>query len=58
VRGNPKDLAGAVTLAAADRYQFQWWALDLLDIWRGEQKKGADKGVDGRLYFLSWSQSS
>ena len=34
-----------------DPYQFQWWALGLVGARPAEQKKGADKGIDGRLYF-------
>lgn len=34
-----------------DPYQFQWWALGLVGARPVEQKKGADKGIDGRLYF-------
>jgi DNA modification methylase len=53
VIGEPTDLAGAATLATDDPYQFQWWSLDLVGARpiAGEQKKGADKGIDGRLYF-------
>ena len=29
VIGEPKDLASAARLAEEDKYQFQWWALDL-----------------------------
>ena len=29
----------------------QWWALGLVNARPVEQKKGADKGIDGRLYF-------
>ena len=36
---------------ASDPYQFQWWALDLVHARPVEQKKGADKGIDGRIYF-------
>ena len=32
-------------------YQFQWWALGLVKARPIEQKKGADQGIDGRLYF-------
>jgi hypothetical protein len=32
-------------------YQFQWWALGLVGARPVEQKKGADKGIDGRLFF-------
>ena len=38
-------------LAASDPYQFQWWALGLVGARPVEQKKGADKGIDGRLLF-------
>ena len=31
--------------------QFQWWALGLVGARPTEQKKGADQGIDGRLYF-------
>ncbi len=51
VIGEPVDLAGAKELAADDHYQFQWWALGLVGARPTEQKKGADKGIDGRLYF-------
>ena len=51
VIGEPVSLADARTLAAADPYQFQWWALGLVHARPTEQKKGADKGIDGRLYF-------
>ena len=54
VVGEPTDLAGAINLAKKDRdmYQFQWWALELVEARPVEQKKGADKGIDGRLYFF------
>jgi DNA modification methylase len=51
VVGEPVDLEGAATLAKDDPYQFQWWALGLLGARPVEQKKGADRGIDGRLYF-------
>jgi hypothetical protein len=41
----------AETLAGEDPYQFQWWALGLVGARPVEQKKGSDKGIDGRLYF-------
>jgi hypothetical protein len=41
----------AASLAASEPYQFQWWALNLVDAAPAEQKKGADRGIDGRLYF-------
>jgi len=51
VVGEPVDVSGAHQLAADDPYQFQWWALGLVGARPVEQKKGADKGVDGRIYF-------
>ncbi len=51
VIGEPVTLAGAQALAEEDPYQFQWWALGLVNARPTEQKKGADKGIDGRLYF-------
>jgi site-specific DNA-methyltransferase (adenine-specific) len=51
VVGEPVSLPDAETLAAQDPYQFQWWALGLVGARPTEQKKGADRGIDGRLYF-------
>ena len=49
--GEPTSLPDAQALAAENPYQFQWWALGLVDARPVDQKKGADKGIDGRLYF-------
>jgi hypothetical protein len=51
VIGEPTDFAGAAALAEEDKYQFQWWALGQVGARPAEQKKGADRGIDGRLYF-------
>ncbi len=52
VHGTPKDLGGAQALAEADKYQFQWWAVSLVDaVPYGGKKKGADGGIDGYIYF-------
>jgi len=51
VIGEPVSVPDAEALAAEDKYQFQWWALGLVGARPAEQKKGADKGIDGRLYF-------
>jgi site-specific DNA-methyltransferase (adenine-specific) len=52
VHGTPKDLEGARALAAQDKYQFQWWAVSLVNaIPFGGKKKGADSGIDGLIYF-------
>jgi adenine specific DNA methylase Mod len=66
VHGTPKDLESAVDLARRDKYQFQWWAVSLVDARPyGGKKKGADGGIDGILFFRSdkdkpkrrWSRS-
>ena len=52
VIGEPIDVAGAEQLAAENKYQFQYWALGLVGARPTEGiKKGADRGIDGRLYF-------
>lgn len=52
VIGRPTQVDDAVDLARRDRYQFQWWSLDLVDARpHNERKKGADRGVDGRIDF-------
>jgi hypothetical protein len=54
IHGTPKDLAGARALAAADKYQFQWWAVSLVEAMPfAGRKKGADGGIDGLIYFQS-----
>ena len=50
VIGEPTALPDAEVLAKEDPYQFQWWALSLLGARPYEQKKGSDRGIDGRLY--------
>jgi len=53
VIGIPKDLAGARALARQNRYQFEWWALGLVDARPAqEKKKGADTGIDGIINFI------
>ena len=51
VIGEPTTIDDAKTLAEQDKYQFQWWALGLVGARPADQKKGADHGIDGRLYF-------
>ena len=51
VIGEPTTVEDAQDLAEHDPYQFQWWALGLIGARPVDQKKGADKGIDGRLYF-------
>jgi len=59
VIGEPEDLSSARQLALEDRYQFQWWALSLIqaqplggDSGSKKGKKGSDKGIDGIITFL------
>lgn len=52
VIGEPVSVSDAEDLANTDPYQFQWWALGLVGARPVEQKKGADKGIDGKLYFI------
>jgi hypothetical protein len=52
VHGEPTDLGAAQALFDADPFQFEWWALSLVRAMPGnDQKKGADKGVDGIIRF-------
>ena len=53
VVGEPVDVGSARALAEQDRYQFQYWAMSLLEaLPRGDEKKGADRGIDGVVHFL------
>ena len=56
--GVPQDIAGARDMAARGRddknyyFEFEKWALSLIAAQPGNlSKKGADKGIDGNLYF-------
>jgi len=52
-RGQPTDFGSAKALAELDKWQFQQWALSLIDARPRTDGggKGADRGVDGMLYF-------
>jgi site-specific DNA-methyltransferase (adenine-specific) len=59
VIGEPQDLASARQLAKDSRYQFQFWALSLVQArplggseGSKQGKKGSDKGVDGIITFI------
>ncbi len=53
VVGEPVDVGSARALAEQDRYQFQYWAMSLLEaLPRGDEKKGADRGIDGVVHFV------
>jgi DNA modification methylase len=52
VVGEPTTVEDAAVLAKEDAFQFQAWALGLVGARVAtSDKKGGDKGVDGRLYF-------
>jgi len=52
VVGEPTTADDAAVLASEDPFQFQAWALGLVGARvAGSDKKGGDKGIDGRLYF-------
>jgi site-specific DNA-methyltransferase (adenine-specific) len=56
VEGRPKDLSAAQDLFKRDPFQFEWWACSLVRAQpANKQKKGADKGVDGVIYFSDWA---
>jgi SAM-dependent methyltransferase len=57
VFGEPTTLEGAKELADMDKFQFEWWALGLVGARPADPKKGADRGIDGRLYFHDDSSS-
>ena len=52
--GRQRILEGARDLARRDKYQFQWWAVSLIEAQPyGGKRKGADGGIDGLIYFRS-----
>lgn len=53
VMGEPRDVGSARALWEQDPYQFQFWAVSLLEAQpQGEQRRGADRGIDGIIYFI------
>jgi len=55
----PTDFGSAKALAELDKWQFQQWALSLIDARPRTEGdgKGADRGVDGMLYFYDYIDS-
>lgn len=52
VIGEPTTVEGAAELAADEPFQFQAWALGLVGARTEDSaRKGADRGIDGKLYF-------
>ncbi len=57
VDGLPQDMAGAKALFKKDPFEFEYWALDLVNAIPSRSKskenmRGADKGVDGVINFV------
>lgn len=54
VIGEPTSIPDAQALAKQDKFQFQYWALGLVGARpeKSAEKKGADKGIDGKIIFL------
>ena len=51
--GAPYDLASAEALKEISPYQFEWWAVDLVNARPAkDHKKGADTGIDGYINFF------
>ncbi len=55
VKGIPITLESARDLAKRDKYQFEVWAATRIDGIMPNQKKGRDKGIDGRGYIHTGS---
>lgn len=59
VIGEPESLGAARHLATQNRFQFEWWALSLVKAKPQKStggkrgKKGADRGIDGVINFVS-----
>ncbi|MBI2166186.1 MAG: restriction endonuclease [Chloroflexi bacterium] len=59
VVGEPVDAEGARQLWLENHYQFQYWAVSLLTGQpRQQDKKGADRGIDGVIFFLDGPRRS
>ena len=56
VVGDPKDVESARALATESqhdgRYQFEWWALGLVDARPAKKTRGADSGIDGSINYF------
>ena len=57
VIGEPVTVEEAHALAGQDKHQFEWWTLGLVGARPADPKKGADRGIDGRLYFHDDAQA-
>ncbi len=57
VDGRPKDIQAAKALFNKDPFEFEYWALDLVNAIPAQSKtkenmRGADKGIDGVINFI------
>ena len=53
VVGEPVDVGSARALAEQDRFQFEYWAMSLLEALPRERgRRGADRGIDGIVHFI------
>jgi DNA modification methylase len=51
--GAPTDVRGAEALKVINPYQFEWWAVDLVNARPAkDHMKGADTGIDGYINFF------
>ena len=57
VVGEPVNVGSARALWRQDPFQFQYWAVSLLEAQPQDRaKRGADRGIDGVLYFVDGPQ--
>jgi DNA modification methylase len=52
VRPEPASVEDAHALAVEDKHAFQDWALRRIGAYSAPHKRGADKGIDGRMYYF------
>ncbi len=62
VDGLPTDLGGAKELFKKDPFEFEYWALDLVNAMPAQSKtkenmRGADKGIDGVITFIKGTKN-
>lgn len=51
VVGEPVNIDEAAALAKEDKFQFQCWVVGKFGVEPIEHRRGADRGIDGRIYF-------
>lgn len=51
IEGEPVNVDEALALAKENKFGFQCWAVGRLGAPPIEHRKGADRGIDGRIYF-------